>query len=83
MAVTVGAQVLLSANEIAAAILVTFAEYPPQRQPKMTWPAVYVVVRSYLEQLVRGNGLSSDRTTAIYTALDAPEMKLALAMASK
>jgi len=34
-----------------------------------------VVVRAYLDQLVRGNGLASDRTTAIASALDAAEAK--------
>jgi hypothetical protein len=72
----------LSANEIAAAKLVTFTDYNPQSQPKMTWPAAFVVVRSYLDQLVRGNGLASDRTTAIYAALDAAEMKSGLARAT-
>ena len=65
----------LSANEIAAAKLVTFNEYNPQSQPKMTWPPAFVVVRSYLDQLVRGNGLAADRTAAISGALDAAEMK--------
>ncbi len=63
----------LSANEIAAAKLVTFTEYNPQSQPKMTWPPAFVVVRSYLDQLVRGNGLATDRTTAVSSALDAAE----------
>jgi hypothetical protein len=72
----------LSANEIAAAKLVVFTDYNPQSQPKMTWPAAFVVVRSYLDQLVRGNGLASDRTTAIYAALDAAEMKSGLARAA-
>ena len=63
----------LSANEIAAAKLVKWNEYNPQSQPKIEWPAAFPVVRSYLDQLVRGNGLSRDRTTAIGTALDAAE----------
>jgi hypothetical protein len=63
----------LSANEIAAAKLVTMAEYNPQSQPKVTWPAAFPVVRSYLDQLVRGNGLAAARTTAIGAALDAAE----------
>lgn len=65
----------LSANEIAAAKLVQFKEYNPQSQPKMTWPPAFVVVRSYLDQLVRGNGLATDRTTAVSSALDAAEKK--------
>jgi hypothetical protein len=63
----------LSANEIAAAKLVRMAEYNPQAQPKIVWPAAFPVVRSYLDQLVRGNGLASARTTAIASALDAAE----------
>jgi hypothetical protein len=39
------------------------------------WPAAFPVVRSYLDQLVRMNGLASDRTTAIGSALDAAEQQ--------
>lgn len=63
----------LSANELAAARLVKFAEYNPQSQPKIVWPAAFPVVRSYLDQLVRGNGLAAARTTAIASALTAAE----------
>ena len=55
----------LSANEIAAAKLVTMKEYNPQSQPKLVWPAAFPVVRSYLDQLVRNDGLAADRTTAV------------------
>jgi hypothetical protein len=65
----------LSANEIAAAKLVTYTEYNPQSQPKMTWPPAFVVVRAYLDQLVRGGGLAAERTTAIDAALTAAEAK--------
>lgn len=63
----------LSANELAAAKLVRLAEYNPQSQPKIEWPAAFPVVRSYLDQLVRDNGLSAARTTAISKALAAAE----------
>ena len=63
----------LSANEIAAAKLIRMTEYNPQSQPKITWPAAFPVVRSYLDQLVRGNGLAAARTTAIGAALNAAE----------
>jgi hypothetical protein len=63
----------LSKNEIEAAKLVRFVEYNPQSQPKIEWPAAFPVVRSYLDQLVRGNGLASERTSAIAGALDAAE----------
>jgi len=63
----------LSANELAAAKLVRMKEYNPQSQPKLVWPAAFPVVRSYLDQLVRNNGLSSDKTSAIGQSLDAAE----------
>jgi hypothetical protein len=63
----------LSANEIAAAKLVRMAEFNPQSQPRVVWPAAVSVVRSYLDQLVRGRGLTAARTTAIARALDAAE----------
>ena len=65
----------LSKNEIEAAKLVRFAEYNPQSQPKIEWPAAFPVVRSYLDQLVRGNGLGAERTAAIASALDAAEQQ--------
>ncbi len=64
---------MLSANEIAAAKLVQWGEFNPQSQPKIVWPAAFPVVRSYLDQLVRNEGLSSARTAAIASALDAAE----------
>jgi hypothetical protein len=63
----------LSKNEIEAAKLVRFTEYNPQSQPRIEWPAAFPVVRSYLDQLVRWNGLAADRTSAIASALDAAE----------
>ena len=65
----------LSKNEIEAAKLVRFEQCNPQSQPKIVWPAAFPVVRSYLDQLVRWNGLSSNRTTAIGSALDAAEQQ--------
>ena len=64
---------MLSANEIAAAKLVQYAEFNPQSQPKVTWPAAFPVVRSYLDQLVRNEGLAAARTAAIASALNAAE----------
>ena len=63
----------LSRNEIEAAKLVRFEQYNPQTQPKIEWPAAFPVIRSYLDQLVRWNGLAVERTGAIATALDAAE----------
>lgn len=72
----------LSANEIAAAKLVMMEEFNPQSQPKIVWPAAFPVVRSYLDQLVRGNGLAVARTTAIASALDAAERQTGAARAT-
>ena len=63
----------LSQNEIEAAKLVRWAQYNPQSQPRIEWPAAFPVARSFLDQLVRGNGLARERTTAIGSALDAAE----------
>ena len=59
----------LSQNEIHAAKLARMEEYNPQAQPRVTWPAAFPVVRSYLDQLVRNRGLPRARTDAIATAL--------------
>jgi hypothetical protein len=72
----------LSANEIAAAKLVKFSEYNPQSQPKIEWPAAFPVVRSYLDQLGRNNGLAAARRTAIASALNAAEKQSGAARAS-
>src|SRR5687768_16389030 len=63
----------LSANEIAAAKLVQWEEFNPQSQPKIVWPAAFPVVRSYLDQLGRNDGLPAARRTAIANALNAAE----------
>jgi hypothetical protein len=65
----------LSKNELEAAKLVRFAQYNPQSQPKIEWPAAFPVVRSYLDQLTRDNGLAADKATAVASALDAAENK--------
>ena len=72
----------LSANEIAAAKLVRLREYNPQSQPKLVWPAAFPVVRSYLDQLVRNDGLASDKTSAIAKSLDAAEKQSGAARAA-
>jgi hypothetical protein len=63
----------LSQNEIDAAKLVRWDEFNPQNQPKIVWPAAFPVVRSYLDQLVRGQGLVRSRTAAIATELNSAE----------
>ncbi|MGH7444939.1 MAG: LVIVD repeat-containing protein, partial [Longimicrobiales bacterium] len=73
----------LSQNEIDAAKLVTIEQYNPQSQPMLEWPAAFPVVRSYLDQLVRNNGLPATRTAAIADALDAAEQATGAARAEQ
>jgi hypothetical protein len=63
----------LSQNEIDAAKLVHWDELNPQSQPRIVWPAAFPVVRSYLDQLVRGQGLARSRTAAIADQLNSAE----------
>jgi hypothetical protein len=60
----------LTQNEIDAAALVQFDEFNAQQQPKMSWPAVPVVARAYLDQLTRGVGISAARAAAVRRVLD-------------
>jgi hypothetical protein len=59
----------ITANEIAAAGQVHFDELNVQNQPKITWPANFVVARAYLDQLIRSGALPAQRTTALSTAI--------------
>ncbi len=63
----------LSQNEIDAANAVRFQWLNVQDQPRLVWPAIFAVPRSYLDQLGRNNGLPAERRTAIAKALDAAE----------
>ncbi len=47
----------ITQNEIDAANQVHFDELNVQNQPKITWPANFVVARAYLDQLTRSNAL--------------------------
>jgi hypothetical protein len=60
---------LLTQNEIEAAKLVRVDRLNVQDQQKLEWPASFVVVRAYLDQLARGNGLAAARVTAVRSAL--------------
>jgi hypothetical protein len=60
----------VSRNEIAAAKLVHFDYLNAQDQPRITWPASFVVARAYVDQLVRDKGLSRERTSQISRDLD-------------
>jgi hypothetical protein len=59
----------ISQNEIDAAKLVHLDYLNVQGQPKLVWPASFVVAHAYLDQLARANGLAVDKLTASKTAL--------------
>jgi len=65
----------LTRNEIDAAKLVHLDYFNAQEQPKIVWPAHFSVARSYVDQLVRNNGISPDRSKAISRELDKAENK--------
>jgi len=64
---------LLSQNEIDAAKLVHFEQLNVQDQPRLVWPASFVVARAYLDQLERTNGLAGNRIASARQALAAAE----------
>jgi len=64
---------LITQNEIAAAKLVHLDYFNTQDQPKLTWPASFVVARAYVDQLERSNGLPAERVGAVRHELDRAE----------
>ena len=66
----------LSQNEIEAARLVHFDQFNAQNQPKVVWPARFVVARAYLDQLMRNrdeSGIDRGELDRIVDALDRAE----------
>src|SRR3984957_1544181 len=59
----------LTQNEIDASNQVHFEELNVQNQPKITWPANFVVARAYLDQLSRGSALALERIAALNAAI--------------
>jgi hypothetical protein len=55
----------ITQNEIDAANQVHFDELNVQNQPKITWPANFVVARAYLDQLSRSSALAPERIVAL------------------
>ena len=60
---------LLTQNEIDAAKLVHVDYLNVQDQQKIVWPTSFVVARAYVDQLVRSNGLTAARITAVRAEL--------------
>ena len=63
----------LTQNEIDAAKLVRFDQFNAQLQPKIVWPAAFVVARAYLDQLVRNDGLRKTWAAPVRRSLDKAE----------
>jgi uncharacterized protein (DUF305 family) len=67
----------LSANEIAAAKLADMgANFNPQQQFPVSWPAEPVVARAYIDQLNRSEALSASLVADLNTALDNSDASL-------
>src|SRR2546428_33641 len=64
---------LISQNEIDAAKLVHLDYFNTQGQPKIVWPASFVVARAYLDQLARSNGVAPDSVSALRNDLGRAE----------
>ncbi len=59
----------ITQHEIDAANQVHFDELNVQNQPKITWPANFVVARAYVDQLSRSSALPAKRIAALNDAI--------------
>ena len=59
----------ISQNEIDAAMQFRLQEFNSQNQPKVVWPPSSAVAKSYLDQLNRTQGISSQRAKTITDVL--------------
>ena len=59
----------LTQNEIDAANQVHFDELNVQNQPKITWPANFIVARAYVDQLSRSAALAPQRIEALNSTM--------------
>lgn len=66
----------LTANELAAAKLVSYDTFNPQHQPQNEWPADFAVVRAYLDQAARHEALARDMVADLRLELDRIENDL-------
>jgi hypothetical protein len=60
---------LITENELAAAKTVKMPYWNTQDQQRLVWPPSFVLVRAYLDQLARSNGLGSETITTARTTL--------------
>src|SRR5579872_6244295 len=59
----------ITQNEIDAANQVHYDELNVQNQPKIVWPKNLIVARAYVDQLARGNSLSTQKISALNAAI--------------
>ena len=59
----------ITQNEIDASNQVHFDELNVQNQPKIVWPANFVVARAYVDQLTRSNALPANELAALNAAI--------------
>jgi hypothetical protein len=59
----------ISQNEIDAAKTVHFDYFNAQQQPQFVWPPSFALARSYLDQLERAGGLTTDRIYEVRSEL--------------
>jgi hypothetical protein len=59
----------ITQNEIDASNQVHFDELNVQNQPKITWPANFVVARAYVDQLTRSSALAPQRIAALNASI--------------
>jgi hypothetical protein len=64
----------LTQNEIDASNQVHFDVLNVQNQPKVTWPANFVVARAYLDQLARSGALAAEKIAEMNAAMDKKEV---------
>jgi len=64
---------LLTQNEIDAAKTVRFAYFNTQEQQKFVWPPSFPLVKAYLDQIERSNGIATARIQTTRDALDSAE----------
>ncbi len=60
---------LITENELAAARTVKMAYWNTQDQQQFVWPPGFALVRAYLDQLTRSNGLGSETIATARTTL--------------
>jgi hypothetical protein len=63
----------LTQNELDAAKLVKFAYFNPQEQPKLVWPAAFVVARAYTDQIARNSNVPKAWLDGVVSQLAAAE----------